>query len=425
MRKKVRSKWILLLICLAMLFCLGGCAIGETLEEALENRNVVAQVTYYSNGGAFDGTPDKKDMYFRKDKDGNLPKALNIGVVKPSSGTATISRKNYDFVGWYYAVLDSEGNPTFADAEKKVYKLGEKVDFSVSLQEGDHWKLVAKWSLKVAVQVKLVVDGANAEIPEKVDKDETPVKYKNGDVVATKTYDSADKVVDPRGKAPFTQDGKKYTFVEYYANEACTQLVQWPIVKQDGQTEDVIIYAKYIEGDWTIVRSSSEVSDMFKDLEDEKEGRYYLIKDIDATGTSCVSKPNGICKLEIQGNGFTISNLTVTKSELASGQKVSLFGNILATAKLENLTLSNLTLTYSSKTSPVETYFAFTSIESGATINNVQLSGTMKVTKASDHVLTKGLYGGYTNDQDYLDATASGGFVVAGTAEEVIEVIEL
>ena len=420
MKKKTKGKWLVLLASLAAVFLLGGCSLGESFDEVLANRKLDAHVTYYSNGGEFEGTPDKKDVYYQSGK-----KALNIGVVTPTNGSAEIKRNNYVFDGWYYAVLDEDGKPVYEDEEKKLYKLGEKVDFGVALQKGDHWIVVAKWLATVKVNVKLVCD-ADASIPVKVKDGEEAVSYKNGDIVATRPYDTADQVVNPGdGKAPFSMDGKEYTFVEYYTDEACTQLVQWPIKKQET---DVTVYAKYIKGNWEVVRTPKDVSDMFNSITSGK--RYWLAKDIDATGRKISAKAT--LDGEIQGNGYTISNLSVQKSKITGGAIVSLFGEIQATAVIENLTLSGLKIEYSLQSSPVAIYFAFTSIADGAKITSVKLSGQMTVTKGEEHIITtladgyeNCLYGGFASDAEYIEKTGGNGFALEGEAQDCITINNL
>ncbi len=411
MKKNRKSKWILLLACIAAFFTLGGCAIRESLDEALGKRNLTAQVTYLSNGGKFEGTPDRKDMYY---KEGSKP--LDIGNIDPVNGTATISRNNYDFEGWYYAVLDSNGEPV---KESGAYKLGAKVDFTIPLQEGEHQYFVAKWSETVVVNVKLVLEDKNAKIPVGDDGEKF---YAHGDTVQSRQY-APDKVVNPGdGKEPFKQKGKGFTFVEYYMDEACTQLVSWPLKKGENQTENAVIYAKYIKGDWTVIRNATNVNDMFASFGSGK--KFYLAKNVDASGVIYSPYVNAIFNDEIQGNGYEIKNLKVTTTQLEAGNTISLFGKIAASAKIENLTLSGLTIEYGLKSSPVYAYFAFTSMERGATVKKVALSGKMTVSMPSGHNVDTALYGGYANDEAYLAETGSEGFVVAGTASEVIEIKE-
>ena len=420
MKKKTKSKLLVLLASIAAAFLLGGCSFGESFDEVIAGKNLVAQVTYYSNGGSFEGTSTQKDLYYQSGK-----KALNIGVVTPSNGSVEIARNNYVFDGWYYAVLDEEGKPIYADEDKKLYQLGDKVDFSVPLQEGDHWIVVAKWLAAVKVNVVLVCD-KDASIPVKVKEGEEAISYKNGDVVEVRPYDTADQVVNPGdGKAPFSMSGKDYTFVDYYADAACTKLVQWPIKKQE---EDVNVYAKYIKGEWEVVRTPKDVSDMFNSISAGK--RYWLVKDVDVTGRKISAKST--FDGEIQGNGYTISNLSVQKSKITGGSTVSLFGDIQATAVIENLTLANLQMDYSLQSSPVSIYYAFASIAEGAKIANVKLSGKMTVTKGEGHIITtfgdgyaNCLYGGYASDAEYLEQTGGKGCVVEGNVEDCIVIKNL
>ncbi len=418
MKKNKKSKWILLLAVLASLFTIAGCSVGETLDNALSSRNLTAQVTYYSNGGEFEGTPDRKDMYYQ---DGS--KALNIGVVNPLNGTATVARNNYEFDGWYFAVLDENGNPEYADEAKTTYKLGGKVDFSVPLKAGDHWQLVAKWSMHVMLQIKLAIAEEGAEIPAAVKEGQPAVSYKHGDKLQTRQYNAADRVPSPDyAKEPFEKQGNDYTFVDYYTDEACTKPVVWPIEKEEGQTEDAVIYAKYIKGSWKVLRDDSDVSDMFSAF--GEGNKYYLARDINATLANYIPVADGSFNDEIQGNGYTIKGLNVTRTELAPPeQTVSLFGKIKASARIENLKLTDLVINYGIKTCPVQAYFVFTEMEAGATIKNVTLSGSMTIAKPSGETVAKRLYGGdYATDEAYLQATENNGFVVEGTAEEVIKI---
>ncbi len=407
MKKKVRSKWILLLACLASLFLLGGCSIRKSLDDVKTEYQLTAQVTYYANGGELSGTADRKDIYYKAGS-----KALDIGHITPSSGTASISKNNHDFMGWYFAVLDAQGNPTFEDEANKIYKLGEKVDFSVPLQENDHWHLVAHWAKTVEVRVVLAVEGEGVKITD----GKTAATYQNGSLVATRNYDSfgkVDSLANTSGDviAPFEAKDNEYTFVDYYADADCKQFVEWPIERVEGQETDVTIYAKYIKGDWTIVRTAMNVKAMFPLLALATKS-FYLIRDIDMTGQYAISpcaQVNGV----LEGNGFEIKNLKVAKEQgtISTNAKVSLFGDIGGTAKISNVKLTNLEITYPLRNLPVATYFTFTSMAEGAVVSGVTMSGTMTVTTPSTVGLTAELFG---------DESKSQGFTIEGTKEEII-----
>ncbi len=414
MKKRWKTRLLLLLSGVLSLFLLGGCSLGATLEETIEKLDAKAHVTYYANGGEFESDSKTKEMYYQEN---TVP--LNIGAadVAITSGTATVSRNNYDLVGWCYAVLDADGNPQFEDETNGLYKLGADVDFSKKLQAGDRYHFIAKWQAQVEVKVRLVFDGEAGETISSADAD---VSYANDDVVAVRVYNTEGKVVK-KEDAPFAVKDKTHTFLNYYADKECTTPVSWPIVKQEGQTEDVNIYAKYIKGDWTMLRVKDDVRKMFTNV--TAGSRYYLTQDIDVNGLTVNARKdfNG----ELQGNGYAIQNLAVQKTSIPASDKVSMFGDIGATAVIENVSFTGLKIEYTVKTEEsAGIYFVCTSIADGATITNVKLSGTMRITisdvngvaniKNGDY--TTSLYGGYTN------AEYTGGFTVEGNPEEFITI---
>lgn len=81
-----------------MVACLfTGCSIGfDTYEEVLENYNIAAQVTYYSNGGYFN---QNTSILSREIEFTTGSKFYNI---KEGTGVSEVNRTNYDLVGWYY-----------------------------------------------------------------------------------------------------------------------------------------------------------------------------------------------------------------------------------------------------------------------------------------------------------------------------------
>ncbi len=416
MKKKLKSKWVVLLSAIGAIFLFGGCSVGRSLDDTLNLYDLTAQVTYYSNGGLFEGTSSVKEMYFKTGS-----KALDIGNVNPTNGSVEIERDNYEFGGWYHAVLDGSGEPTFLDEDAKLYELGDEVDFTQTLEEGEHWILVARWIAMTKVNVQLVCDEGE-KVPFVVD--DATKKYENGAIIGSLEFDVRDEAVQPDGD-DFKVENKEFTLLEYYTDKDCTKPVKWPIDKAE---EDVTIYAKYLKGDWTIVKTVNEATKMLSNL--GAGNHYWLTKDFDLTGKTIA--PSMFTGAEIQGNGFKLSNLTVSRGYIEANSKISLFGDIEASAKIENLTLDGLKFEYSIKTSPVYLYFAFTSLDKDATVKNVQLSGTMTVTKSKDHTVSSFdndyqncLYGGYATDAEYVTASKGEGFVVAGKPSEFITVKNL
>ncbi len=415
MKKKWKTRLILLFAGLMCVFLFSGCSLNVSLEGKIEKLDLKAHVTYYANGGTFESDAVTKEMYY---KDNTLPLDIGNPDVAITSGTANISRNNYDLVGWCYAVLDGNDNPKFEDEANGLYKLGEPVDFTKKLQSGERLHFVAKWQAKVEVKVRLVFDGEAGEKIYSADKEDEA--FANGDVVDTRVYNTEDKVVK-KETAPFSVKNQTHTFLNYYADEECTTPVAWPIVKQEGQTEDVTIYAKYIKGDWNILRVKADVNEMFANVAEGK--RYYLAQDIDVSGLTINARKdfNG----ELQGNNHVISNLKVEKTGIPAGEAVAMFGAIGESAVIENVTFANVTMTYTVKKEATAIYFVFSSIHANAKITNVKLSGTMTISvedvmngvgNMQNGNYSTSLYGGYTN------AEYAGGFSVEGDPAEFITI---
>ena len=426
MKKRLKQFLLVLFTVLAATLTFAGCTLNKTLDDITTSKNLTAQVTYYANGGMFNDKSVVKNMYYKADS-----QALNIGVVIPNSGSTNITRENFEFAGWYYV-------NSVVDAEKGICSLSSTpVDFTQTLQEGDHWQIGAYWKGNGNIKVKLVVDGT-----DKIIVDEN-TQYGNGDYVLEKEYGTNDtaKLED----APFTLENKSYTFVAYYTDAACQNRLLDPTVvrddpnlvyetREDG-TKDAVLYAKYIAGNWKIVDDKTDVRSMFNLM--GTEGKYWLLTDIDASNVYVA--PDCLTALEIEGNGHTISGVTfqystiiqnVTPTNAMSG--ISIFGTIKSTAKIRNLTLTNTTLDVDfGQNMLVNLYYVFSNIEEGATIENVKLSGSVSVkvkggasiinlNNLEELVYTQCLFGGYATDDEYLAATENNGFVVEGNPSEFI-----
>ncbi len=412
MKKKFKSKLILLFASLAALFLLGGCSVGESLEEVKKNRDIDAQVTYYSNGGTFDGDPDKKEMYYK----GGM-EVFNVGVDGTFNGTADVDRANHDFGGWYYAETDANGEPIFEDEDKTVPKISDKkVEFPLIINANEHLYLVAKWIPHVQVQVQVVfftdtdVADTNPDISMTV-KGKT---YTVGSVIETFAYDNG-KVMKPGSGdyyAPFrAKDVTEYTFVDYYLDKDCTTSLytSWPLEKADEQAEDAVIYAKYIPGTWSIVRDGNDVFKLEKGkasgmLAPENEGKkYWVAYDVDAKDVKNMT-PLSSFNWTIWGNNHEISNLKVAATGIS--QETSLFGVIGASAVLKDLKLTNLSLDYT-LAADATVRFSFTNIEEGASVSNVRLTGTMTCTAGEGVTATATEYlygkvnGVFISDEDF------------------------
>ena len=426
MGRKMKAKLIALLLAILSLFVLAGCSMGESLDEVLDTRDLSPHVTYYANGGLFESNNAVKDLYYSTGS-----KALNIGTVNPISGSVDIKRDGFEIVGW--CIAES------VDEETGICVLGEEWDFSTELQEGEHIILGAKWRALVGLKVVMVCDtGDTIAVDKKVENDATlqAETFKSGDVIGEIAYDSKDTVTSAATPDTrlFTVKDKTHTFFGYYLDAECTQEVSWPLTRGEEQQT---VYAKYIKGDWTFVKTADDVYKMFNALKGGAKKSYWLCNDIVYTKSVALDGMTSFAG-EIQGNGYTISGLKFNKSLTQGVNKFSIFGDIKETAKISDLTLENVSV--SLKLRPnihTQVYLAFMSMETGATVSNVTIAMAETDglvidgpdTSFVDNINGTGtenyescLYGGYEADAEYIAESAGQGFTVMGAPAEFITI---
>ena len=422
MKKGLKRKLITLFAAVACLFTVAGCKLNDTKEDILDKYNLTVSVTYYANGdGASFGTAaseeDKTESTDSSSGETETPKApvktktlwyqsgsvpLNIGVVNPTSGSVEIKWNGHEFKGWYSVVRDDAGNIVY-DTDGTM-KLGEKVDFSKPLQEGARLEFCADWRRLPVVNLLLAeADGEAATAQTQLTKFDFQQK----------------KVTEPNNRV-YEVNGQAYTVLEYYTTQDMSTKLTWPINEPtEDDAQDVTVYAKCLKGAWTLVKTKEDVKNFFATAGKENNA-YYLYNDIDCTELSV--EPMWDFKANFQGNGYTISNIKVTTSGTLGGEtETAIFGDIYATAKLENVTFKNVTVEYTTAKANMYVYLVFTNLfetdGNTATINGVKFDGvSMTVKKPADAKIlnvysettdhddrSNWLYGGETveNDSEY------------------------
>ena len=251
-------------------------------------------------------------------------------------------------------------------------------------------------------------------------------KVQAGDIIQSYRYEDNGELSSLPSK-PITLLGNQHTFIEYYADEACTQLLEYPLKKTDV---DATVYAKYITGNWVVVKSEEGVNAMFNALVDGK--RYYFLDNAEIDCKNITVKAAYFTGCEIKGNGAVLKNLNL--DAYVDADETAIFGRIEKTAKIENITFENLNMIYRLTTKDASVYFVFTQIEEGATITNVTMQGTLTVIKPDSKtvnnlfdnedkiVYTHSLFGEpYEKDEDYYAQTQTG-FKVVGNPADFITV---
>lgn len=343
----------------AVIVVIGVIVAGTLLSDGDDgSAEVKSYINYFANGGEFDDHSAEKNIgYASNSYPLNIQHKNNI-----TKGNVAISeRTGYTFLGWYMPQYDANGELVYEDEAKTIVKVGEAYDFNQRLTDGSEINLYAKWQKNVYVSVLLAGEAIQ-------DKDGN--SFAVGSEIKELNFESG-SVAKMNGSRLVSTERGAYTFVEYYYDEACTQVVSWPIREEAGK-ESYTIYAKFIQGDWEIVSDATSAAKMLAAL--NAETNYYVINDIDLGGKTINTAST--FKAVVNGNGHTLSNFTVEKKNQKSD--TSAFGDVKSNAKIYDLTL-NMSVSVTVQSGTPNVYFLFKSVEEGATFSNLSVSGAMTV----------------------------------------------
>jgi hypothetical protein len=151
------------------------------------------------------------------------------------------------------------------------------------------------------------------------------------------------------------------------------ETVDWSTIRRTGTGVNQFIYVKYLVGEWTLVKNASNVVDMLKNSENKN---FYLMNDVDCTGTTLNVSANAEFKGTLYGNGKTISNFSVASTSYVMNGTYSLFGKIATSAVLKNFTLKNVSVEFSYGIRETDAFSVsyFCSAMEG-TVENVKIDG--------------------------------------------------
>lgn len=342
--KKFLLKMASAVLALACLFSASACGGGSSEQKPYDHL-----VTFNYNVGNMEV---KCEDQFLGVKNNSL-----IGIQPGYSDSFRLQEiKGYFNEGWYLAETDGEGN-VVVDENGRV-KLGEKWNF-----ETDRVSSNVVLYANLLQQSRLLIVG--------------------GDETITFDGEPGEKRKEPT-TSKFIPKKAGYTFYGYYEDEAYTTPFVFPYTFVAG---DKTVYAKFIEGSWSIVDTASEFISAYSSGKN-----IYLDADIDFTGASWIFglEYGG----EIRGNGHALKNITCKfDATMNTKSGFGLFGTLKSTAKISNLTVENASATYSCNYVIVgmkAALFAYKA-ETGATIENVTVTGSIakgKMHSKADVVLS-------------------------------------
>jgi len=418
MTKKVKILLIsVLFLIAAVCVCLfAGCKVKYTVDELKEKYGLTAQITYFlnSDGGSFNGTPYVKNLYYKAgDKPMDIMPKEQTGNTSFVSGSTQLEMKaGYNFTGWYYVKTDGNGNPLYAD--NKVYSeedgydvtkgmsmTDEPFDFTKPLEENQHIYVCGDFYEDIKLRIYLLCEG---------DGNFNQVQYTYGN--ETVTVKNGGEIVDESTNLPKTGNGlndfssdlrNKFngcTFVGFYQydedTEKYTPFTGWPIKypepDENGDYHDVKLFAKVIQGSWTVVSTPSEVSRMFTPVGSTQN--YYIKQDVDGAGAKVYPLNSFEGKIWGGTEGRTLKNFVVEDSSasgvLGQNANASMFGTIKSKAVIENVTFENFTVNFTvgsraGTTIDANVSFIANAIEDGATFVNFSVSGSLNITLSSEN----------------------------------------
>lgn len=320
--KKIKLKAILIsALCLLCLFAATGC--DESYDPMKDGFN--ATVIYDFNGERFDDLQSKTYRY-----------KPNTPIIEPSKELNAVvlpvpSKKDYHISGWYVAETDENGDPVKVDGK---YKLSEKPwDFNTDLSgaENSLIYLVACWSKNYTFTVD-VGEGARNDGA----KDIVNTNYSEESGLSRPG-------VDPKWRNHtlyyyyyYQKDGKPVTKDE---GGEKTRLYDstWKNVTICDETPEITVYVEWLEGDWVIVTSASQL-----DIDSVDSSQNYILdNDIDFKkgDFSGIQRFKGV----LDGNGYTIKNFVHTESP--RGDSIGLF-TFTNSGTVKNLTFENCEINY-------------------------------------------------------------------------------
>lgn len=402
-----KTKVKLLILCVAALtlslFC-AGCVGEMSAWDFLEGQNAMQGVTYYANGGWFGESGSSKDtvsMYYKENAE-----IISDDFTSTGKKDYLLIRPGFTFLGWYKAKVDENGEPVY-DANNKLQITSEPADLS-AIKKDEHRYVCAEWSQNELLLVRLVSENAvtlDKAITINGQEFAAGHEFNPGDDIASAIFTTSGTVAL---SGVTVAECSGHTFLQFYKDENCTEAIDKYTRGDKGETEgeDSVIYAKYITGKYTVVKTAAEVAAMFN--KSGEGGSYYFfnpdstVKEIDMTG-STVNLKQGDFNINIEGNGFTLKNLTYNpgRSAITNGSSYSMLGRLTESASIKNLTLQDVTIKVTVRNNTVSFFALLREAQQGAvlenfTVNGISLVMTVPVNSSVENISDG--EGGYKKD---------------------------
>ena len=324
-----RKFLILLALTTVLLLAVVGC---KAADNSLEGKNIV---TFELNGGTLKyATSSTKTRI-------NFAYYPGTYILAPEEIYGyELSRVGYDFTGWYTS---------------ENFLPEEKWDFENTPFNTETLTLYAGWRESIYHTYTVYYTDTN------------------GEDVALGTYDITQWGETFSDAYNYAKTRVGYTPIGYYSDKELTTVWNKDFTHPGGaENLDIPVYVAYIAGDWNLV---SNYAQFLSAINGNKN--VYLTQNIDGANAEFSGKDyTGI----IEGNGYTISNLTV-KKEGTLIYYCSMFKNLGEGTKIMNVNFENIqfalgTVSANAATSGVR-IAALARNANNVTIQNVTVQGTV------------------------------------------------
>lgn len=338
----MKKKLFIFSFLITILFSLSACT--KEITYLYEKEGYTSIVKYELLGGKYKDI----DTYI---KNAYLP---NSYIIDPNSLSENkIIKTNHYIEGWYRNY--DEETQTFSD----------KWDFENDKILNESITLYPKWMLNIKYSFTLVTFENNEEkiLHQYIVKENSIFR------------DSLNKT-----------KRKDYTLLGLFKDKEYTEPWDEEYKHPGGKEDlDIKIYAKYIKGDYRVVRTKSE-------LRIALSGNYnvYLMNDIDFENEE-FSISNKYSK-QFEGNGFTVKNITVKNSDQKGEFYVGLFKE-LDNATIQNVTFENINIQIKTGNSSSRVFVGTLSGKAtDSTITNVNFYGSITILKDQKAIEIQCLY---------------------------------
>ncbi len=325
---KVKIAFVAILLCL-LLPCLIACGNNKDIYAKNVEKGFTSRVTYDFGDGLLDG---KSTLIWLTSPTAPLPEP-GVTVASPSIATPILAGHHVE--GYY--TKDENGNE-------------RDWDFATDRAEGNI-TLYARWRPDYAVRVLYGDDfGQSYSIP----------------VTAGDEYSTLRST-----------EWTGHTFYGFYEDAACSIPLTFPYAPAvSAENPTVTVYARYIEGTYTVIRQASDFSKAIK-----TGTNYYIDADIDLTGIAIDIKE--FYSGRFIGNGHTVKGLQVVRKQGKSTENYGLFGTVTGSAVFENITFEDVKVTVhlNNESNPNTENSCIGvlagSVDEGATFTNVKITGSL------------------------------------------------